>query len=767
MPTRRLSPLLLTALALLVMTAALAPRPQTTAAQSGGASIRTDKPQYRIGEPIQVCYTVPGPGPVTVTDIQGGVSQVIMSGNDDGTGGCTTGVTTPPPGQECFRLDYAGPRGSGSRQTCVQIVGSSATPPPTPVPSIGQLSITTDKSLYQVGDPIRLCYTVPGPGAITITALNADGSSRVVLSGNDDGRGDCVTSTMGPETGTRCMRLDYSGPTGASSRQVCVQVAGASTPAPTIGICVIGVPSGCNSAVPTPAPTPTPIELSPYPPQAEGIIVMSDADGQAYLLQDGQRHLVPDTETLNALLATGVRVEHWLGDVIRRIPFGKDVPSTHPPVSDAQAQALYQALLTTPFLTSEVPPGMQLGSLARDPGEVIHQQQYGALGVVLASDVPVTLSGKPPFPTTLIAYHIFQSADKAQQYYNHVDVPSSFHPDGFTSPVTCLPRNSSNQNTCTTIINTVVMWAASQVPGESATEHYTKALNLLKDGVTHFERVVGDMQKQQFAEQELIRALRERGDYSQGKSRQDILLRNWLYNGLRDVLHNDYCGPRGSSFNEPDEAKLTTEILCAGGFLANEKFFEVGLIDAAHAGIQAVLEALGFGSYSAGGKVVLAAANILVSAAFDGEILKPGLEEITKSAASPLLGRLIGEYASDKLTGLVFDVAWEHLHEEDIKTMTGSGTVTTGGRANQDFLGYGKTLDVKIALGYNPYTRYVTVVLYSNWIPNYDSEPAFYAGWKQNRVFLLYYEVNTFGGRVKNTGALMSCEMGGACQKID
>jgi hypothetical protein len=37
-------------------------------AQAGSASLTTDRAQYRPGETITICYSVPGPGPVTVTD---------------------------------------------------------------------------------------------------------------------------------------------------------------------------------------------------------------------------------------------------------------------------------------------------------------------------------------------------------------------------------------------------------------------------------------------------------------------------------------------------------------------------------------------------------------------------------------------------------------------------------------------------------------------------------------------------------------------------
>jgi hypothetical protein len=86
------------------------------------ASLTTDKAKYRIGEAITFCFTLPGPGPVTITDrLADGQEQVIVDWNDDGRGACLTGTVTPPTGRECLRLDYAGAAGSGSTETCFDV----------------------------------------------------------------------------------------------------------------------------------------------------------------------------------------------------------------------------------------------------------------------------------------------------------------------------------------------------------------------------------------------------------------------------------------------------------------------------------------------------------------------------------------------------------------------------------------------------------------------------------------------------------------------
>lgn len=89
---------------------------------SAGGSISTDQSQYSIGSPIQICYTVPGPGPITITDNQPGrLSHTLLSVYDDGTGWCFGATITPPSGTECLLLNYGG----GSAQTCFQVGGST------------------------------------------------------------------------------------------------------------------------------------------------------------------------------------------------------------------------------------------------------------------------------------------------------------------------------------------------------------------------------------------------------------------------------------------------------------------------------------------------------------------------------------------------------------------------------------------------------------------------------------------------------------------
>jgi hypothetical protein len=208
-------------------TRAQQPAPQTVV--PGTAAIWTDKPQYAVGDPILVCYRVPIPGPITITDITAdGTAHIFYSGPSSGTDGCIPGTVIPPTGTECMRLTFPLSVGTGVTQTCFQVVGS-APPPVQP----GVVVITTDKPTYTAGDPFTFCYLVPGPGPVTITVTRPNGVVDNLLAGYDDGTGGCVPGTISSIPGVECLLLVYTYPNGQQvSASTCYQV---TAPAPSEG----------------------------------------------------------------------------------------------------------------------------------------------------------------------------------------------------------------------------------------------------------------------------------------------------------------------------------------------------------------------------------------------------------------------------------------------------------------------------------------------------------------------------------------------------
>jgi hypothetical protein len=94
--------------------------------------------------------------------------------------------------------------------------------------------VRTDQFHYAIGDAVRICYTVPGPGPITLTVTIPEVRSVVVAQGYDDGRGDCVTTRAGNPAGERRVRLDYAGGHAQAGYEVgTTEVGKKPAPAPT------------------------------------------------------------------------------------------------------------------------------------------------------------------------------------------------------------------------------------------------------------------------------------------------------------------------------------------------------------------------------------------------------------------------------------------------------------------------------------------------------------------------------------------------------
>jgi hypothetical protein len=86
-------------------------------------AIYTDRQTYFQGDPIDVCYRVPAPGPIRITDqINENTPTTFFQGYDDGTGGCIPGVITPPSGNECMVIffTYIADGRTETARTCFQ-----------------------------------------------------------------------------------------------------------------------------------------------------------------------------------------------------------------------------------------------------------------------------------------------------------------------------------------------------------------------------------------------------------------------------------------------------------------------------------------------------------------------------------------------------------------------------------------------------------------------------------------------------------------------
>lgn len=98
----------------------------TAHGRASAAGISTDRQQYRPGDSITICYTVPGPGPITITDYSSdGSSAVLANWYDDGTGWCFTAVAQGPASSERLVLSWATGSDSGSVETNYEVIDAA------------------------------------------------------------------------------------------------------------------------------------------------------------------------------------------------------------------------------------------------------------------------------------------------------------------------------------------------------------------------------------------------------------------------------------------------------------------------------------------------------------------------------------------------------------------------------------------------------------------------------------------------------------------
>ncbi|MEE8369765.1 MAG: hypothetical protein V3S00_03230, partial [Dehalococcoidia bacterium] len=84
-------------------------------------------------------FDVSGPIHIDIWHSWGGSAQLLVSGWDDGTGGCISGTITPPLGPQCFILEVrSGPAGTlwDDPITCIEVQAApTSTPTPTATPT--------------------------------------------------------------------------------------------------------------------------------------------------------------------------------------------------------------------------------------------------------------------------------------------------------------------------------------------------------------------------------------------------------------------------------------------------------------------------------------------------------------------------------------------------------------------------------------------------------------------------------------------------------
>jgi hypothetical protein len=92
-------------------------------AQPRFGGIDVSQRRYQVGDTFSACYSVPGPGPVTITDTKAdGTSSIVLSDANDGSGGCLQGAATLPIGWECLTLSAGSGGQTVSKWGCFQVV---------------------------------------------------------------------------------------------------------------------------------------------------------------------------------------------------------------------------------------------------------------------------------------------------------------------------------------------------------------------------------------------------------------------------------------------------------------------------------------------------------------------------------------------------------------------------------------------------------------------------------------------------------------------
>jgi hypothetical protein len=216
--TGRTAAAIVVATALIAMSGGHAAR---TLAGSGRVTITTDQPQYSVGDVAKVCYTVLGPGRVTILDMRpDGTSQAIVSAVDDGTGGCFQALVTPPTGNECLQINDTSGGNDGSSQTCFQVQQGSGGSSQPAAQDCGQVNVLGGQVTSSGSAAIENCFyqayqsCTPATLEVSISGVDAgiNHTFSLIFSGSfcaiqDSQQHFVVPRPPGPATTTVCAGL--------------------------------------------------------------------------------------------------------------------------------------------------------------------------------------------------------------------------------------------------------------------------------------------------------------------------------------------------------------------------------------------------------------------------------------------------------------------------------------------------------------------------------------------------------------------------------
>ena len=102
----------------------------------------------------------------------------------------------------------------------------------------GTAAIWTDKTQYNIGDPIQYCYRIPIAGQVTITDLPANGSSSVIFSQVVNSTHGCLSGSISGPAGHECLQMSYPLFGANGQTQTCFTVLGNQPPINALAIYV-------------------------------------------------------------------------------------------------------------------------------------------------------------------------------------------------------------------------------------------------------------------------------------------------------------------------------------------------------------------------------------------------------------------------------------------------------------------------------------------------------------------------------------------------